>query len=86
MSEHLCLCVFVCAQSGSAAGKPSSSAVVYSKAPSRWHREASVCLKSDVCGRVCVCVQEWKRDRVRMMTDGNVIHPLIIYMPHLYSG
>lgn len=38
------------------------------------------------CVCVCVYMQEWKQDRVGMMTDGNVIHPLIINMPHLYSA
>lgn len=39
--------------------------------------QASVCLSAS---RGC------KWDRVGMMTDGNVIHPLIIDMPHLYSA
>lgn len=45
-------------------------------------------LKVRVCVYVyrCVFVCVWKWDRVGMMTDGNVIHPLIINMPHLYSA
>lgn len=92
MSEHLCVCVCVrtyvcvCVRLGSTAGKPSSSAVVYSKAPSQWRpcTMRQLCVLKHVCKRVYV--QEWKWDRVGMMTDGNVIHPLIINMPHLYSA
>jgi hypothetical protein len=33
-----------------------------------------------------VCMREWKQDRVRMLIDGNAIHPLIITVPELYPS
>lgn len=74
LAEHLPRCV----PQRSRAGKPSSYVVVYSKEPSQLGAPALWAMQE--C--VCLCVW-WKWDRERMVTDRNVIHPLIINAPHL---
>lgn len=75
MSEHLHR---LCAPQRSAAGKPSTCVVVYSKAPSQWRPG----IRS--CARVCLSVHNSGNEIGRgMVTDRNVIQPLIINAPHL---
>ena len=90
MSEHLCLCVCVCVHIRGQQQVNPHPPLLFILRRRVAGTARQVCVSKAMCAgecvSVCVCVQEWKRDRARMMTDGNVIHPLIIYMPHLYSG